>query len=31
MPSSGYRCPDSSEQDLILKILDTYKEHQVLH
>ena len=27
MPSNGYKCPDSSEQDLILKILDKYKNH----
>ena len=28
MPSNGYKCPDSSEQDPILKILDKYKDHQ---
>ena len=28
MPSNGYKCPDSSEQDPILKILDNYKDHQ---
>ena len=27
MPSNGYKCPDSSEQDPILKILDKYKNH----
>ena len=27
MPSNGYKCPDSSEQDSILKILDKYKNH----
>ena len=27
MPSNGYKCLDSSEQDLILKILDKYKNH----
>ena len=27
MPSNGYKCPDSSEQDPILKILDNYKDH----
>ena len=27
MPSNGYKCPDSSEQDPILKILDKYKKH----
>ena len=27
MPSNGYNCPDSSEQDPILKILDKYKDH----
>ena len=27
MPSNGYKCPDSSEQDPILKILDKYKDH----
>ena len=27
MPSNGYKCPDSSEQDPILKILDKYKIH----
>ena len=27
MPSNGYKCPDSSEQDPILKILDKYKGH----
>ena len=28
MSSNGYKCPDSSEQDPILKILDNYKDHQ---
>ena len=27
MPSNGYKCPDSSEQDPIVKILDKYKDH----
>ena len=27
MSSNGYKCPDSSEQDPILKILDKYKNH----
>ena len=27
MPSNGYKCPDSSEQDTILKILDKYRDH----
>ena len=27
MPSNGYKCPDSSEQDPILKILGKYKNH----
>ena len=27
MPSNGYKCPHSSEQDHILKILDKYKDH----
>ena len=27
MPSNSYKCPDSSEQDPILKILDKYKNH----
>ena len=27
MPSNAYKCPDSSEQDPILKILDKYKNH----
>ena len=27
MPSNGYKCPDSSEQDPILKLLDKYKDH----
>ena len=27
MPSNGYKCPDSSEQDPILKIIDKYKDH----
>ena len=27
MPSNGYKCPDSSEQDPLLKILDKYKNH----
>ena len=25
MPSNGYKCPDSSQQDPILKIIDKYK------
>ena len=28
MPSNGYKCPYSSEQDPIFKILDKYKEHR---
>ena len=28
MPSNGYKCPDSSEQDPILKIIDKCKYHQ---
>ena len=28
MPSNGYKCPHSSEQDAILKILDKYKDHR---
>ena len=28
MPSNGYKCPASSEQDLIFKILDKYKDHR---
>ena len=28
MPSNGYKCPDSSEQDPILKILEKYKNHR---
>ena len=28
MPSNSYKCPDSSEQDPILKILDKYKNHR---
>ena len=28
MSSNGYKCPDSSEQDPIVKILDNYKDHQ---
>ena len=27
MPSNGYKCPHSSEQDPILKILGKYKDH----
>ena len=27
MPSSGYKCQHSSEQDNILRILDKYKDH----
>ena len=27
MPSNGYKCPDSPEQDPILKIFDKYKNH----
>ena len=27
MPSNGFKCPDSSEQDPILKIPDKYKDH----
>ena len=27
MPSNGHKCPDSSEQDPILDILDKYKNH----
>ena len=27
MPSNGYKCPHSLEQDPILKILDKYKDH----
>ena len=27
MPCDGYKCPDSSEQDPILKILHKYKDH----
>ena len=27
MPSNGYKCPASSEQDPILEILDKYKNH----
>ena len=27
MPSNGYRCPHSSKQNPILKILDKYKDH----
>ena len=27
MPSKGYKCQDSSEQDLMLKTLDKYREH----
>ena len=27
MPSNGYKCPDSSEQDPLLKILDMYKNY----
>ena len=27
MSSNGYKCPDSSEQDPFLKILDKFKNH----
>ena len=27
MPSNGYKCPHSPEQDPIFKILDKYKDH----
>ena len=27
MPSNGYKCPDSSEQDPILKVLHKYQNH----
>ena len=27
MPSNGYECPHSSEQDPILKVLDKCKDH----
>ena len=27
MPSNGYKCSHSSEQDPILKMLDKYKDH----
>ena len=27
MPSNGCKCPDSSEEDHNLKILDKYKNH----
>ena len=27
MPSNGYKCPQLSEQDSILKILGKYKDH----
>ena len=27
MPSNGYKCPHSSEQDPISKIFDKYKDH----
>ena len=27
MPSNGYKCPHSSEQDHVLKILDKYNDH----
>ena len=27
MPSNGYKCPDSSEQDSILKIICKYRDH----
>ena len=27
IPSNGYKCPDSSEQDSTLKVLDKYKDH----
>ena len=30
MPSNGYKCPDSSEQDPILKILDKYRDHPII-
>ena len=28
MPSNGYKCSHSSEQDPILKILDKYTDHR---
>ena len=27
MPSNGYKCPNSSEQDPTLKVPDKYKDH----
>ena len=30
MPSNGYKCPDSSEQDPILKILGKYRDHPII-
>ena len=27
MPNNGYKCPDASEHEPILKILDKYKNH----
>ena len=27
VPNDGYKCPDASEQEPILKILDKYKNH----
>ena len=27
MPSNGYKCPNSSEQNPILKIFEKYKDH----
>ena len=30
MPSNGYKCPDSSEQDPILKRLDKHKDYLII-
>ena len=30
MPSNGHKCPDSSEQDPILKRLGKYKDYPVI-
>ena len=30
IPNNQYKCPDSSEQDLALKILDKYKDHPII-
>ena len=30
MPSNGYKCPDSSERDSILKILNKYRDHTII-